>query len=95
MTQQETETVEVPEGHGLMSTLDRSGDVRHMWDRKNEAEVSAARALFDSLVKPSSKGGKGHLAYKAEGKDGHKGEQLREFDPDAERIILVPQMVGG
>jgi hypothetical protein len=89
------EEIQVPEGHGLMSTLDASGDVRHMWSKDNPDEVSAAKALFDSLVKPRSKGGKGHLAYKAEGKDGHKGEQLREFDPEAERIILVPQMVGG
>ncbi len=32
---------------------------------------------------------------KAEGKKGDKGEQIRTFDPDAERIILVKPLVGG
>jgi len=88
MTVQETE-ITVPEHHGLMSTLDRSGDVRQMWDRRNKDEVDAARKQFRELTR------KGYLAYKAEGKDGHQGEQIREFDPDAERIILVKPLVGG
>jgi hypothetical protein len=85
----QAEDIEVPEGHGLMSTLDRSGDVRQMWDRKNKEEVAAARTQFDDLT------GKGYLAYKAEGKDGRQGEQIRTFDPKAERIILVKPLVGG
>ena len=91
----QADEIQVPEGHGLMSTLDVSGDSRHIWDRGNEAEVAAARALFDALTKPKSRGGQGHLAYRAVGKRGDQGEQLREFDPDAERIIFVPQIVGG
>ena len=87
--------IEVPEGHGLMSTMGQSGDVRQMWDKNNPDEVEAARAAFDSLVKPKSQGGKGYLAFKAVGKDGSKGEQIKKFDPDAERIILAPQLVGG
>lgn len=81
--------IEVPEGHGLMSTLDKTGDVRQMWDRKNKAEVAAARTVFEDLTKA------GYMAYKAEGKEGAQGEQIRRFDPDAERIILVKQLVGG
>lgn len=83
------EDITVPAGHGLMHTLDKSGDVRQMWDKGNEDEVTAARRQFDELV------GKGYLAYKAEGKDGRQGKQIRKFDPDAERIILVKQLVGG
>lgn len=89
MTEAAVEEIEVPEGHGLMSTLDRSGDVRQMWDRNNKDEVEAARRQFEELA------GKGFLAYKAEGKDGHQGEQIRRFDPKAERIILVRPLVGG
>lgn len=85
----QTGEIEVPEGHGLMSTLGRSGDVRQMWDRRNDDEVDAARKQFNSLTR------KGYLAYKAEGKEGRQGEQIREFDPDAERIILVKPLVGG
>lgn len=79
----------VPEGHGLMSTLDRSGDTRVMWDRKNKEEVEAARRQFDDLTK------QGYMAYRAEGKEGTQGEQIRSFDKNAERIILVKQLVGG
>ena len=90
MTQTAVEDIAVPEGHGLMCTLDTSGDVRHMWDSGNEDEVEAARALFNRLTKDG-----GHIAYKAVGKRGAQGEVIREFDPAAERIILVKQLVGG
>lgn len=73
----------------VMHTLDRSGDSRIMWDSGNRDEVTAARRQFDDLTK------KGYLAYRADGKDGTQGEQIRRFDPEAERIILVKQNVGG
>lgn len=85
----QVEDIEVPEGKGLISSLDRSGDVRHMWDKNNEDEVEAAEALFDRLRES------GHIAYRAVGKKGEKGEVIREFDPEAERIIMVKQLVGG
>lgn len=81
--------VEVPAGHGIMHELDKTGDTRVMWDRGNPDEVAAARSQFESLTK------KGFIAYRAEGKEGTQGEVIREFDPEAERIILVKQLVGG
>ena len=72
-----------------MHTLDHTGDQKVMWDSSAPDEVDAARATFDSLKK------KGYLAYRAEGKKGEKGEQIRTFDPDAERIILVKPHQGG
>jgi hypothetical protein len=84
------EDVEVPAGHGMMSTLKAEhGDLRVMWDPAVQDEVEAARAQFDELR------GKGYLAYRAQGRRGSRGEVIREFDPDAERIILVRQNVGG
>lgn len=65
------------------------GDTKLMWDSEKEDEVEAARATFDKLTK------KGYAAFKAEGKDGHAGSQIKKFDADAERIILIPQMQGG
>jgi hypothetical protein len=89
MTAEAPEAVEIPEGCGLLSTLDKTGDTRVMWDRGNDDEVATAQKTFDDLTK------KGYLAYKAEGKDGRQGEQIRRFDPKAERIILVAPLVGG
>lgn len=84
-----TTAIVVPAGHGLMHTLDRDGDQRVMWDKGNTDEVDAARRTFRDLTR------KGYLAYRAEGKRGSQGEQIREFDPDAERIILVKPNEGG
>lgn len=74
---------------GVMSTLDHDGDQRVMWDRTQPDEVAAARRTFDDLRK------KGYAAYRAEGKRGDRGEVIREFDPDAERIILTKPLQGG
>lgn len=67
------------------------GDLRIMWDSRNDDEVAAARKQFDELM------GKGYAAFRAEGKDGHRGKQIKagEFDPKHERIILIRQLQGG
>ena len=75
---------------GFMAKMGEEGDTKVMWDKDNPAEVEAARVQFETLTKKHR-----YLAFRAEGKKGEKGEQIREFDPDAERIILVPPMVGG
>jgi len=72
-----------------MHTLDRTGDQRVMWDADQREEVEAARATFDKLTKA------GYMAYKAEGAKGEQGQQIRKFDPQAERIILVKPHQGG
>lgn len=77
-----------PEGHGMLCVLDKTGDTKTVWDRRNEAEVEAARAQYEALVE------RGYLAF-AVNKDGSKGEQIHEFDADAEKIILSPPLVGG
>lgn len=74
---------------GELACLDQTGDTKCMWDKNNSAEVAAAQAQFDSLKK------QGFAAYKAVGEKGTKGELIREFDKDLERIIMVPPMAGG
>jgi hypothetical protein len=80
----------VPPGKtGIMHELCSRGDVPVMWDRNEPDEVAVARKTFQEAKK------KGMIAYRAEGKDGHRGEVIRDFDPAAERIILVRQHQGG
>lgn len=74
---------------GELSMMDHAGDTKIIWDADNADEVAAARRTFDDLRK------KGFAAYSVEGKDGEKNEVVREFDPEAERIIMAPPMVGG
>lgn len=87
---QEVSLDEVPPGHGVMSMMSpRHGDLRLMWDRGNEAEVGTARETFEKMTR------EGHVAYRATGKQGDRGEVMRTFDPEAERIIMVQQNRGG
>lgn len=71
-----------------LHTLDRTGDSRIEWDPDNPAEVAIARKAFKAAKD------KKMLIYKTR-EDGSRAEQLREFDPTAERIIATPQTVGG
>jgi tRNA U38,U39,U40 pseudouridine synthase TruA len=72
-----------------MAILDRTGDTKLMWDPENKDEVEAARKTFDELV-----GTKKMMAFKVK-KSGKQGEQIKEFDPTAERMIITPALVGG
>ncbi len=70
--------------------MGKEGDTKSIWDKNNPDEVEAARKQFDFLVTQ-----KKYAAFYVTGKDGEKGEQMRNFDPKAERIIFVPPMAGG
>lgn len=73
---------------GRLSVLDpKKGDVKIVWDSDNEDEVALAEKQFKEAQK------KKFTAYAVKGK-GKKGEKLEEFDPDLERIIMVPPAVG-
>lgn len=73
---------------GTLSVLDHTGDTRIEWDSEDPASVEIARASFNVARR------KGHFAYRLTSGD-RRGEQIREFDPEAERIVLSPQLVGG
>lgn len=74
---------------GEMSVLNRTGDFKVIWDSDQPAEVEQARKTFNDLKT------KGYAAFKVVSKDGAKGEQVRIFDPNEERLIMVPAIVGG
>jgi hypothetical protein len=71
-----------------MCTLDATGDTKLIWSPDAPDEVDAARATFNTLKK------KGYLAYRVR-PGGDKGEAMGEFDPRAEKVILIPPLVGG
>lgn len=73
----------------VMSIMDPDeGDVKVKWDPGDDDQVEVARTTFNKLKK------KGMLIYRL-GKTGRKGEVLREFDPEAKRIIATPRQIGG
>jgi len=74
--------------NGEMETLDSTGHTRTTWDSENSAEVEAARGQFDVLTR------KGYKAFRVK-RDGGEGEPMKSFDPEAEKMILVPPLQGG
>ncbi len=75
------------DGRGEMSVMGKEGDTKFTWNAKDPKEVEAAKATWD-LYK-----GKGFAAFRM--KRSNKGDQMREFDPTAGRILFVPPMQGG
>lgn len=79
----------VPKGRNAMAVMGERGDTKISWDPRVPAEVEAARRQFEFLTKE-----KRYAAFKMT-VSGERDAMIREFDPAAERIILVPQMQGG
>lgn len=73
---------------GEIREMSRKGDLKLSWSSGNEKEIAAAKEVFDKRVK------EGWAAF-GEKRLGGKGDRIRTFDPDAERIVLVPQVAGG
>ena len=68
--------------------MDRNGDTRHEFDVADPEAVALAERRFLELT------GRGFRAA-ALGKDGNPGKLLREFDPQVERTLFIPQLQGG
>jgi hypothetical protein len=82
------DTSDIPAVGGVLCILDRTGDTKIIWDPAKQDEVDVAKKSFSDLI------AKGYRAFKVAA-SGNKGEQIREFDPKAEKIILAPALVGG
>ena len=67
--------------------LGKGGDTKISWDSRNELEVAAAKETFEKRLKEN------WSAFKD--RYGIKGEKIKTFDPEAERIVLVPPISGG
>lgn len=72
---------------GELKTLSRKGDIKISWNSENEAEVAVAKETFEKRIKD------GWSAFRE--KFGSKGDRIKTFDPEAERIVLVPPISGG
>lgn len=73
---------------GELAEMNETGDTKIMWDSDNKDEVENARDTFNKLKK------KGYTAYTVK-KKGERGEIMKEFDPNVERIVMVPMLGGG
>ena len=74
---------------GEMRILGRRGDTKVIWNTANDDETKAAKRQFKDLVKK-----RGFAAFRVND-DGSQGERIREFDPQAGKLIIIPPMAGG
>jgi hypothetical protein len=77
------------DGQHWMAVMDETGDTKIMWSKDNDDEIEVARNAFDKMKK------KGYTAFRVVGKAGEPGEQMKDFDPTAERIIFTKPQAGG
>lgn len=73
-----------------MRVMGLSGDEKITWDHGDDIQIKKARDKFAALLK------QGYKAFVSKDIAGSKkGEEVKEFDATAERLILVPPMQGG
>lgn len=71
-----------------MQVMDPTGHTTTAWDPAVPAEVADARATFERMT------AQGYQAFHV-GRRGQQAERMTSFDPDAEQMILIPQLKGG
>ena len=71
-----------------LAVMDETGDTKTMWDKNNPDEVKQAEKTFKKLKD------KNYIAYNVKS-NGKQGEVMHTFDPKAEKVIMVPPVVGG
>ena len=69
-----------------LHVLDATGDSVTPWNKDNQAEIDAARKVFDDFKR------KNYLAYSVE-KSGNS--IVHNFNPELELIVMTPPNVGG
>jgi hypothetical protein len=73
---------------GLLRVLGKGGDKEIPWNPEDREQLDDARFIFETLLR------EGYQAYSLEA-DGHSGEFLRRFQPEAHEIVLAPRFQGG
>jgi hypothetical protein len=73
---------------GKMHVMDRTGHTTHEWDPAKPVEVAVAKEMFEKLVK------EGYSAFEVE-QGGEQGKRVKEFNPQAGKLMMVPHLVGG
>ena len=72
----------------VLKILTDEGDERLVWDRDNGREAKQAKKKFLDLLK------QGYTAFSVD-QGSEKNRKIKEFDVDAEEILMVPGTVKG
>jgi hypothetical protein len=85
-------TEKAPQGFGCLRIMTpKDGDKRVVWDSRDFAQITEAKAMFDELVL------QGQVPYRVGTNGRASSEVMVEFDPYAEEIIFLPiaMVIGG
>jgi len=73
---------------GILRRMGKDGDIPTRWELDDEGSIQVARETFDQALHRRM------LAFRLDaGRE--PGEQIKEFDPSAKEIVLIPQIAGG
>ena len=75
-----------------MEILDATGHTTKRWDESNEAEMQVVQRLFADLT---TKGYKAFSVNKVAGRNEIATKSMKAFDPEAEKMLLVPPIQAG
>lgn len=72
---------------GKLQIMDHTGDRSVSWDKNDPESVKEASKVFNEHINNK------HMAYKSNGDGTH--EQIRDFNPDEENIVMHKALQGG
>ncbi len=80
---------------GVLRVLCSQGDAVYTWDEEKAetGEPGAREAIEEAERIIREAQAKGAVAFKTE--PGKPAERIRQFDPHADEIIVVPRIAGG
>ena len=80
---------------GMLRVISKRGDDRVQWNEQDaltgDAEANAAIREAERIF--AHERARGAIAFRVE--PGKQAVRLEQFDPQADQIILVPQVIGG
>lgn len=86
--------IQTPTAH-VMEIMDRNGHTTVTWDPRDPASVRDARTKFNEMIHE----GYTAFAMNVVSENGvvveEKGDRVTTFDPQAGKIMMVPQLRGG
>ncbi len=80
---------------GMLRIISRRGDDRLFWQEQDvlEGDAEALAAVREAERIFARERAQGATAFRVAA--GKPAERLERFDPQAEQIIMIPQVVGG
>ncbi len=74
--------------NNLLIVLKDDGETKFEWDPISKNDMKQANTIFEEMTQI------GYIACRTK-RDGSQSELIREFDPKAETIMLIPPIIGG